>query len=187
MDSQCWRGARFATFADPRIWEQFDFSYKAQAAAKYAFTASRAENETDFRKNITELRLTCDNCHATFQRTTDKLRNSGLTESTSTTSNGPEQFPPSHGLTSGNCAGRKPPWTFSGHLDHETAKARYFASVAMYAAMSWASRRESVTFILGCGARMANAIASGAFAYFCAIVSKGGESASSCRLFGSTM
>jgi cytochrome c556 len=58
-----------ATFADPHIWEQFDFFYKqAQAASKYAFDASRSKNEADFRKNITELRLTCDSCHATFQK-----------------------------------------------------------------------------------------------------------------------
>jgi len=57
------------TFADPHLWEQFDFFYKqAMAAAKYAFDASRAENEADFRKNITNLRLTCDGCHAAFQK-----------------------------------------------------------------------------------------------------------------------
>jgi cytochrome c556 len=59
----------YATFADPHIWEQYDFFYKqVQAAAKYAFNASRSENETDFRKSVTELRLTCDSCHATFQK-----------------------------------------------------------------------------------------------------------------------
>jgi len=32
-----------ATFADPHVWEQFDFFYKeSMAAAKYAFDASRA-------------------------------------------------------------------------------------------------------------------------------------------------
>jgi cytochrome c556 len=58
-----------ATFADPHIWDQFDFFYKeTMTAAKYAFDASRAENETQFRKSVTELRLTCDGCHATFQK-----------------------------------------------------------------------------------------------------------------------
>jgi cytochrome c556 len=59
----------FATFADPHIWEEFEFfSKQTQAAAKYALDASRAEKEADFRKNVMELRLTCDNCHATFQK-----------------------------------------------------------------------------------------------------------------------
>jgi cytochrome c556 len=58
-----------ATFADPHIWEQFDFFYKeSMAASKYAFDASRAETEAQFRKNVQELRLTCDGCHATFQK-----------------------------------------------------------------------------------------------------------------------
>jgi cytochrome c556 len=58
-----------ATFADPHIWEEFDFFTKQiQAATKYAFDASRSENEADLRKHVTELRLTCDGCHATFQK-----------------------------------------------------------------------------------------------------------------------
>ena len=58
-----------STFADPHIWDEFDFFYKeAQAASKYALDASRAENETDFRKNVTQLRQTCDTCHASFQK-----------------------------------------------------------------------------------------------------------------------
>ncbi len=58
-----------ATFADPHIWEQLDFFYKeSMAAAKYAFDASRADTEAQFRKSVTELRLTCDGCHATFQK-----------------------------------------------------------------------------------------------------------------------
>jgi cytochrome c556 len=57
------------TYADPHIWEQLDFFNKEiQAAAKYAYNASRAENEMEFRKSVTELRLTCDGCHATFQK-----------------------------------------------------------------------------------------------------------------------
>lgn len=58
-----------ATFADPHIWQEFEFFNKQiQAATKYAFDASRSENEADFRKHVTELRLTCDSCHATFQK-----------------------------------------------------------------------------------------------------------------------
>ncbi len=58
-----------ATFADPHIWDQFEFFYKeSMVASKYAFDASRAENEAQFRKSVTELRLTCDGCHATFQK-----------------------------------------------------------------------------------------------------------------------
>ena len=57
------------TFTDPKLWSEYTFFYKeALAAAKYAYNASRAENETEFRKSITELRLTCDTCHATFQK-----------------------------------------------------------------------------------------------------------------------
>ena len=58
-----------ATFADPHIWDQFDFfSKELQASAKYAFEASRAETDTDFRKSVTLLRQTCDTCHAAFQK-----------------------------------------------------------------------------------------------------------------------
>jgi cytochrome c556 len=57
------------TFADPKLWSEYTFFYKeAQAAAKYAYDASRAENETEFRKQVANLRLTCDTCHATFQK-----------------------------------------------------------------------------------------------------------------------
>jgi cytochrome c556 len=58
-----------ATFADPHIWQQLEFFNKeVQASAKYAFNASRAESEAEFRKSITELRQTCDTCHAAFQK-----------------------------------------------------------------------------------------------------------------------
>jgi cytochrome c556 len=57
------------TFTDPSLWKEFGFFYKeAQAAAKYAFDASRADTEADFRKHAGNLRLTCDTCHATFQK-----------------------------------------------------------------------------------------------------------------------
>jgi cytochrome c556 len=57
------------TFAAPTIWQEYTFFYKeAQAASKYAFNLSHAENDADFRKNATELRLACDTCHAAFQK-----------------------------------------------------------------------------------------------------------------------
>ena len=57
------------TFTDPSLWNTYAFFYKeAQAATKYAFNASRAENETVFKKNAADLRLTCDTCHATFPK-----------------------------------------------------------------------------------------------------------------------
>ena len=57
------------TFADPSLWKEFAFFYKeAQAASKYAYEASRADTEAEFRKQATNLRLTCDTCHATFQK-----------------------------------------------------------------------------------------------------------------------
>jgi cytochrome c556 len=56
------------TLADAAIWESRSFFYKeSMAASKYAFDASRAQNVTDFRKSATDLRLTCDGCHATYQ------------------------------------------------------------------------------------------------------------------------
>jgi cytochrome c556 len=57
------------TFAAPTIWEEFPFFYKeAQAASKSAFDLSHADNDRDFRKFATDLRLACDTCHATFQK-----------------------------------------------------------------------------------------------------------------------
>jgi cytochrome c556 len=57
------------TFTDPSLWKEFTFFYKqAQAAAKYAFDASRANSEEEFKKQAASLRLTCDTCHATFQK-----------------------------------------------------------------------------------------------------------------------
>ena len=56
------------TLADAAIWESRSFFYKdAQAASKYAFDASRAQNVTDFGKSARDLRQTCDGCHSTFQ------------------------------------------------------------------------------------------------------------------------
>ena len=57
------------TFADPAIWKSFAFFYKESlSAAKYAYNASRAENEAEFKKSAVDLRLTCDTCHAAYQK-----------------------------------------------------------------------------------------------------------------------
>jgi hypothetical protein len=56
------------TLADAAIWESRSFFYKdSMAASKYAFDASRAQSVTDFRKSATDLRLTCDGCHTSYQ------------------------------------------------------------------------------------------------------------------------
>ena len=63
------RDAAVDTFASPTLWQEYTFFYKqAQAASKYAFDLSHAENDRDFRKSATELRLACDTCHAAFQK-----------------------------------------------------------------------------------------------------------------------
>jgi cytochrome c556 len=57
------------TFTDPSLWKEYVFFYKeAQRAADYAHDASHAENDAAFKKNAADLRLTCDTCHATFQK-----------------------------------------------------------------------------------------------------------------------
>jgi cytochrome c556 len=63
------RDAAVDTFASPTLWQEYTFFYKqAQAASKYAFDLSHAENDRDFRKSATDLRLACDTCHAAFQK-----------------------------------------------------------------------------------------------------------------------
>ena len=57
------------TFAAPAIWESFALFYKeAKAAAEYAYDASQAKDVEEFRKHAVQLRLTCDTCHATYQK-----------------------------------------------------------------------------------------------------------------------
>ena len=57
------------TFADPSIWRSFEHFYKeSKAAADYAYDASQAKDQEEFRKHATQLRLTCDTCHATYQK-----------------------------------------------------------------------------------------------------------------------
>ena len=55
------------TFASPDIWGQFESFYKlAGVASKLAFDTSRARDEATFRAAGTQLRATCDSCHAAF-------------------------------------------------------------------------------------------------------------------------
>jgi cytochrome c556 len=57
------------TFTDPSLWKEYVFFYKeAQAASDYAHDASRAQDAEEFKKHAVQLRLTCDTCHATFQK-----------------------------------------------------------------------------------------------------------------------
>ena len=57
------------TFTDPSLWKEYAFFYKeAQASSDYAHDASHARDAEEFKKLATQLRLTCDTCHATFQK-----------------------------------------------------------------------------------------------------------------------
>ena len=57
------------TFAAPEIWTRFaDFYQRSSEAAKSAYNASRARNEEEFKKYVTELRADCDGCHALYQK-----------------------------------------------------------------------------------------------------------------------
>jgi cytochrome c556 len=63
------RDAATDTFADPAIWRSYEFFYKeCKAASDYAYDASQAKTEEEFRKHAVQLRLTCDTCHATYQK-----------------------------------------------------------------------------------------------------------------------
>ncbi len=58
------------TFASPDVWTKFaDFYRQGTAAAKAAFAASRAQNDTDFKAAITQLRTDCNACHAAYLKT----------------------------------------------------------------------------------------------------------------------
>jgi cytochrome c556 len=55
------------TYAAPELWKSFtDFYKQAAFASKTAYRASRAKDETEFKKFGAELRATCDTCHSTF-------------------------------------------------------------------------------------------------------------------------
>jgi cytochrome c556 len=58
------------TFASPDIWTKFrDFYQQASAASRAAYTASRAQNDTEFKTAIGQLRTDCNACHAAYLKT----------------------------------------------------------------------------------------------------------------------
>jgi cytochrome c556 len=58
------------TSASPEIWAKFDDFYKqAAAASKSAYDASRAANENDLKKAVSQLRTQCNDCHASYLKT----------------------------------------------------------------------------------------------------------------------
>ena len=55
------------TFASPDAFSNYaDFYAKAANASKIAYRASRAEQESEFKKFVAELRVACDSCHAVY-------------------------------------------------------------------------------------------------------------------------
>ena len=55
------------TYASPEVFTNYpDFYAKAASASKIAYRASRAEQESDFRRFIAELRVACDSCHGAY-------------------------------------------------------------------------------------------------------------------------
>jgi cytochrome c556 len=55
------------TYASPDVWTKFaDFYKQATAASKAAFDASRADDEGAFKVAITQLRASCNACHAAY-------------------------------------------------------------------------------------------------------------------------
>ena len=55
------------TYAAPDLWARYpDFYAQAANASKIAYNASRAKQESDFKKFVAELRVSCDSCHAVY-------------------------------------------------------------------------------------------------------------------------
>jgi cytochrome c556 len=55
------------TSAAPEVWTKFgDFYKQAATASKAAFDASRANEESDFKASIAQLRTACNTCHAAY-------------------------------------------------------------------------------------------------------------------------
>jgi cytochrome c556 len=55
------------TFASPDIWTKFaDFYTQATAASKSAYNASRAQNESELKAAIAQLRTQCNICHEVY-------------------------------------------------------------------------------------------------------------------------
>ena len=58
------------TFTSPDLWKNFaDFYQQASAASKLAQNASRAKQDSDFKKAIASLRAACNSCHAAYLKT----------------------------------------------------------------------------------------------------------------------
>ena len=58
------------TYAAPELWTKFsDFYKRAGDASKFAYNASRAPGEAEFKAAVKELRGACDGCHALYQKT----------------------------------------------------------------------------------------------------------------------
>jgi cytochrome c556 len=58
------------TYASPEVFANYpDFYAKAASASKIAYRASRAEQESDFKRFIAELRVACDSCHGVYLKT----------------------------------------------------------------------------------------------------------------------
>ena len=58
------------TYAAPEVFTNYpDFYAKAASASKIAYRASRAEQESDFKQFIAELRVACDSCHGAYLKT----------------------------------------------------------------------------------------------------------------------
>ena len=57
------------TYAAPEVWTNYaDFYQQATAASKYAFNASRATEEGNFKASILQLRSACNSCHAVYMK-----------------------------------------------------------------------------------------------------------------------
>jgi cytochrome c556 len=57
------------TSAAPEVWTRYaDFYKQAAAASKAAFNASRADQESDFKASIAQLRTACNTCHAAYMK-----------------------------------------------------------------------------------------------------------------------
>jgi cytochrome c556 len=55
------------TYASPDVFTNYeDFYAKAANASKIAYRASRAEQESEFKTFVAELRVACDSCHAVY-------------------------------------------------------------------------------------------------------------------------
>jgi cytochrome c556 len=55
------------TLASPNLWASFpDFYRQATAAAKTAYTLSRADTMDDIKTSARELRIECDTCHSLY-------------------------------------------------------------------------------------------------------------------------